>query len=114
VRELLGYSRPHLLVIMVAMVLGLLAGGTGLAQPLVAKTVIDTLARGGGLTGPLLTLGVLLLLGALLGVCTKVLLGWTAERVVLDVRVSLGARLIQLKLSELDRSAPGDLIARVT
>jgi ATP-binding cassette subfamily B protein/ATP-binding cassette subfamily C protein len=101
-------------VIVLALLLGLAASGAGLAQPLVAKTVIDALADGGALVRPLCALGVLVLLGAGLGIATTVLLGRTAERIVLDVRAGLAGRLIRLRLPELDRSAPGDLIARAT
>jgi ABC-type multidrug transport system fused ATPase/permease subunit len=113
-RELLGYARPYARVILQALLIGLVASAAGLAQPLVAKSVIDTLARGGPLTRPLVTLGALVLLSAVLGIVTTVLLGRTAERIVLDVRGGLAGRLIRLRLPELDRSAPGDLISRAT
>ncbi|HVQ90018.1 MAG TPA: ABC transporter ATP-binding protein [Mycobacteriales bacterium] len=113
-RDLLGYARPHARTVILAMVLGLLAAAAGLAQPLVAKRVIDSLASGTGLGRPLAALSLLVVLAALLGVATTVLLGRTAEGIVLEVRAGLAARLIRLRLSELDRSSPGDLIARAT
>ncbi len=113
-RELLGYARPHSRAIALALIVGLLASAAGLAQPLIAKLVIDTLARGGSLAGPLSLLGALLVLGAVLGVATTLLLGRAAERIVLNVRAGLAHRLIRLRLGELDRSEPGDLIARAT
>ncbi len=113
-RELLEYARPHARAIALALLVGLLASAAGLAQPLIAKLVIDTLARGGSLAGPLSLLGALLVLGAVLGVATTLLLGRAAERIVLNVRAGLAHRLIRLRLGELDRSAPGDLIARAT
>ncbi len=113
-RDLLGYARPHARTVILAMVLGLLAAAAGLAQPLVAKRVIDSLAGGTGLGRPLAALSLLVVLAALLGVATTVLLGRTAEGIVLEVRAGLAARLIRLRLSELDRSSPGDLIARAT
>src|SRR5207342_813695 len=41
-------------------------------------------------------------------------LGRTAERVVLDVRRQLSRRLVRLRVGELDRSSPGDLVSRTT
>ena len=113
-RRLLAYARPHTASLVVATVLGLLAAGAGLAQPLLAKAVIDALGQGRSLSGPVAALAGLVLVGALLGAANNWLLGRAAERVVLRVRSDLADRLVRLRVSELDRSSPGDLIARAT
>ncbi len=113
-RRLLSYARPHTTALVVATLLGLLASGAGLAQPLVAKAVIDALGQDRSLTGPVVALAVLVVLGALLAAANNLVLGRTAERVVLGVRRGLADRLVRLRVAELDRSSPGDLISRAT
>ncbi|WP_405825670.1 ABC transporter ATP-binding protein [Streptomyces sp. NBC_00838] len=113
-RVLLGYARPHRLVLCATLLLLLAASGAGLVQPLVAQHVLDGLADGDGVMGPVLLLAALVVLGALL---TGLQSWWqqrTSERVVRQIRKDLVFRLIRLRVPELDRRAPGDLISRVT
>ncbi|OZM75142.1 ABC transporter ATP-binding protein [Amycolatopsis antarctica] len=113
-RTLLGYARPHRTVLLVSLVLTLLASGAGLAQPLVAESVLGTLGTDQNLTGPLLLLSALLLGAALLTGINSWLQQRTSERVVRQVRRRLSFALIRLRVSEFDHRSPGDLIARVT
>lgn len=113
-RVLLGYARPHRLVLFASLLLLLAASGAGLVQPLVAQHVLDGLGDGTGVTGPVTLLATLVVLGALL---TGLQSWWqqrTSERVVRQIRRDLVFRLIRLRVPELDRRAPGDLISRVT
>ncbi|MEV8290179.1 ABC transporter ATP-binding protein [Streptomyces niveus] len=113
-RVLLGYARPHRLVLSATLLLLLAASGAGLVQPLVAQHVLDGLGDGTGVMGPVLLLAALVVLGAVL---TGLQSWWqqrTSERVVLQIRRDLVFRLIRLRVPELDRRAPGDLISRVT
>ncbi|MEV8403894.1 ABC transporter ATP-binding protein [Streptomyces niveus] len=113
-RVLLGYARPHRLVLSATLLLLLAASGAGLVQPLVAQHVLDGLGDGTGVMGPVLLLAALVVLGALL---TGLQSWWqqrTSERVVRQIRRDLVFRLIRLRVPELDRRAPGDLISRVT
>ncbi|WP_330172314.1 ABC transporter ATP-binding protein/permease [Streptomyces sp. NBC_01498] len=113
-RVLLGYARPHRLVLCATLLLLLAASGAGLVQPLVAQHVLDGLGDGSGVTGPVLLLAALVVLGAVL---TGLQSWWqqrTSERVVRQIRRDLVFRLIRLRVPELDRRAPGDLISRVT
>ncbi|MEU0955488.1 ABC transporter ATP-binding protein [Streptomyces niveus] len=113
-RVLLGYARPHRLVLFATLLLLLAASGAGLVQPLVAQHVLDGLADGDGVMGPVLLLAALVVLGAVL---TGLQSWWqqrTSERVVRQIRRDLVFRLIRLRVPELDRRAPGDLISRVT
>ncbi|MFI6695400.1 ABC transporter ATP-binding protein [Streptomyces sp. NPDC050433] len=113
-RVLLGYARPHRLVLCATLLLLLAASGAGLVQPLVAQHVLDGLGDGTGVMGPVLLLAALVVLGAVL---TGLQSWWqqrTSERVVRQIRRDLVFRLIRLRVPELDRRAPGDLISRVT
>lgn len=111
---LLAHARPHRAVLAVAMVLGLMGSAAGLAQPLVAREVIDALGVDGDLLTPVLLLSGLVVLSALLSGINLWLLERTAERVVRQVRLSLAHRLLRLRVHELDRCQPGDLVARAT
>ena len=113
-RRLLASTRPHLRALVAGTVLALLAGVAGLLQPLLAKQVIDALSAGRSLIGPVLTLTGLVVLAAALGMANSYVLGRTAERVVRDVRQGLAGRLVRLRVEELDRTSPGDLVSRTT
>ncbi|PRY40812.1 ABC transporter ATP-binding protein [Umezawaea tangerina] len=111
---LLSYARPHRPVLLSTLALTLLASACGLAQPLVAQDVLTALGTGAGVAGPIAMLAGLLLAGAALTGATSWLQQRTSESVVRDVRKGLVFRLIRLRVPELDRRPPGDLIARVT
>ncbi|WP_314176663.1 ABC transporter ATP-binding protein [Streptomyces winkii] len=113
-RVLMGYARPHRVVLFATLLLVLASSGAGLMQPLVAQQVLSSLADGGDVKGPVILLGTLVVAGAGL---TGLQSWWqqrTSERVVRRVRQDLVFRLIRLRVPELDRRPPGDLIARVT
>ena len=113
-RELLARIRPHRRVLAAATVLGLLGSGAGLAQPLAAREVLEALERDAGLSGPLAVLGALVVAGAAVSLAHFWLLERTAQRVVLEARRGLVARVLRLRQAELDSRAPGDLVARAT
>jgi ABC-type multidrug transport system fused ATPase/permease subunit len=111
---LLARVRPHRGTLVIAAALALLGAAGGLAQPLAAREVIEALGDDRSLLTPLLVLGGLVLFSAAIVAIELWLLERTAERVVLGVRRDLAARLLRLRLSALDREAPGDLVARAT
>ncbi|PSK98193.1 ATP-binding cassette subfamily B protein [Murinocardiopsis flavida] len=113
-RRLLEYARPHTGVLVFGGVLTFAGGLTGLAQPLVAKLVIDALSDGASLTRPLLLLGALVVGGAVLTAIGMYVLERTAQSIVLAARSQLVARLLRLRVAEVDRLKPGDLVSRVT
>lgn len=113
-RALAARVRPHRGTLVVAGALGLAGAAGGLAQPLAAREVIEALAAREGLLTPLLALGALVLFSAVITAANLWLLERTAERVVLGARRDLARRLLRLRLSALDRQAPGDLVARAT
>jgi ABC-type multidrug transport system fused ATPase/permease subunit len=113
-RALLTHVRPHRRTLIVAAVLGLLGAAAGLAQPLAAREVIEALAADDSLTKPLVILSVLVLAAAVVTAVHYWLLERTAQRIVLRARRGLTGRVLRLRMGELDRLAPGDLVARAT
>jgi ABC-type multidrug transport system fused ATPase/permease subunit len=97
-----------------AAVLGLLGAAAGLAQPLAAREVIEALAADDSLTKPLVILSALVAAAAVVTAFHYWLLERTAQRIVLRARLSLTGRVLRLRMGELDRLAPGDLVARAT
>jgi len=113
-RLLLAHISPHRWTLLGGGLLGFLAGLTSLAQPMVAKLVVDTLGQHRSLVGPVALLTGLMIGGALLSTAGIYLLGRTAESVVLTARERLISHLLRLRVGALDRLKPGDLLSRVT
>jgi ABC-type multidrug transport system fused ATPase/permease subunit len=113
-RLLLAHISPHRWTLLGGGLLGFLAGLASLAQPMVAKLVVDTLSQRQSLVGPVALLAGLTIGGALLSTTGIYLLGRTAESVVLTARERLISRLLRLRVGALDRLKPGDLLSRVT
>ncbi len=111
---LVARIRPHRRTLVLSGVLALLGAAGGLAQPLAAREVIDALADDESLLAPLLVLGGLVAFSAVVVAANFWLLERTSERIVLGARRELAFRLLRLRLSALDREAPGDLVARAT
>ncbi|MFF9011798.1 ABC transporter ATP-binding protein [Streptomyces sp. NPDC014870] len=111
---LLGYVRPHRWTLLGGAVLSLITGATGLALPLVAKHLIDALSEDRSITGALLLMSALVLANAGIGALGGYVLRRTAESVVLGARRTLSSYLLRLRIAAVDRSEPGDLMARVT
>ncbi|MFE0510007.1 ABC transporter ATP-binding protein [Streptomyces sp. NPDC058964] len=113
-RLLLGYVRPHRWALLAGALLALVTGATGLLLPLVARGLIDDLSHERSITGPLLAMAGLVVANAALGALGSYVLRRTAESVVLGARRSLSSYLLRLRIAAVDRSEPGDLMARVT
>jgi ABC-type multidrug transport system fused ATPase/permease subunit len=113
-RLLLAHVSPYRWTLLGGGLLGFLGGLASLAQPMVAKLVVDTLSQRRSLVGPVALLIGLTIGGALLSTAGIYLLGRTAESVVLTARERLISQLLRLRIAALDRLKPGDLLARVT
>lgn len=111
-RLLADHSRPQWGLLAAGGGLNLVGAAAGLAQPLVAKQVIDSIGAGQVSAGPVLALAGLVLLSALSAGCGTYLLERVAAGVVRLARSRLIARIMRLRVDALDR--PGDLISRVT
>ncbi|MEU0029287.1 ABC transporter ATP-binding protein [Streptomyces sp. NPDC006335] len=113
-RLLLGYVRPHRWTLLLGAVLSLLTGGTGLLLPLVARELIDDLSHDRAITGALFVMSVLVIANAAVGALGSYVLRRTAESVVLGARRTLSSYLLRLRITAVDRTEPGDLMARIT
>jgi ABC-type multidrug transport system fused ATPase/permease subunit len=113
-RLLLAHVSPHRWTLITGGLLGFTAGLAVLAQPMVAKLVVDSLGEGRSLVGPIALLTVLTVGGALLNALGAYLLGRAAESVVLTARQRLISQLLRLRVGALDHLKPGDLLSRVT
>lgn len=113
-RLLLAQISPHRWTLVGGGVLGFLGGLAMLAQPMVAKLVVDSLGERRSLVGPVALLTGLTIGGALLSAAGTYLLGRAAEGVVLSARHGLISQLLRLRVGALDHLKPGDLLSRVT
>ena len=113
-RLLLGYVRPHRWTLLAGAVLSLLTGATGLLLPLVARELIDDLSHDRTITGALFVMSGLVIGNAALGGLGSYVLRRTAESVVLGARRALSSYLLRLRIAAVDRTEPGDLMARIT
>lgn len=104
----------HRRAIAVATVLTLVGSALGLAQPLVAKHVVDASGRGQVIWPLLALLGALFVTEAATGAAGRFLLERMGEGVVRQLRHGLVGRLLRLEMREYDRHRGGDLISRVT
>jgi ATP-binding cassette subfamily C protein len=113
-RLLLTYVRPHRRTLFAGALLSLVTGATGLLLPLVARELIDDLTHDRAITGALLAMSGLVVANAALGALGSYVLRRTAESVVLGARRSLSSYLLRLRITAVDRTEPGDLMARIT
>ncbi len=104
----------HRSSVAVATVLTLVGSALGLAQPLVAKHVVDASGRGEVLWPLLLLLAVLFVTEAATGAVGRFVLERMGEGVVRGLRHGLVGRLLRLEMREYDRHRSGDLVSRVT
>jgi ATP-binding cassette subfamily C protein len=95
-------------------VLSLVTGATGLLLPLVARELIDDLSHDRAITGALLLMSGLVVANTAVGALGSYVLRRTAESVVLGARRVLSSYLLRLRITAVDRSEPGDLMARIT
>jgi len=113
-RLLLGYVRPHRWALLTGALLALATGATGLVLPLVARGLIDDLAHDRPIGRALVAMAALVVANAAVGALGSYVLRRTAESVVLGARRALSSYLLRLRIPAVDRSEPGDLMARIT
>ncbi|WP_327044456.1 ABC transporter ATP-binding protein/permease [Microbispora sp. NBC_01189] len=112
-RVLLDQVRPHRRTLLLGGLLSLAGSLAGLAMPLMAKQVIDAFGAGGTMTGPVLGLSAAVMAGALVAAAGRFLLERMGETIVLASRRTLVDRILRLRVPEVDRLSPGDLLSRV-
>ncbi|MFD4370733.1 ABC transporter ATP-binding protein [Streptomyces sp. NPDC058486] len=113
-RALYTHFRPHRAAVAFGAVLALIGAASGLAQPLAAKALVDRLGHDEPITSILLILTALVVFGTAVEAVGSYVLERTAESVVLAARRSLIGRLLRLRLPEVERTQPGDLMSRIT
>ncbi|MCX5262895.1 ABC transporter ATP-binding protein [Streptomyces sp. NBC_00199] len=113
-RLLLDYVRPHRRTLLAGAALSLVTGATGLLLPLVARKLIDDLGHDRAISGALLALTALVVANSVVGALGSYVLQRTAESVVLGARRALSSYLLRLRVTAVDRTEPGDLMARIT
>ncbi|MGW6056998.1 ABC transporter ATP-binding protein [Streptomyces sp. NPDC055189] len=113
-RALYRYFRPHRAAVALGALCTLIGAATGLAQPLAAKALVDRLGSDDSIAGIILLLTALVVLGTAIESVGAYVLERTAESVVLAARRTLIGRLLRLRLPEVERTQPGDLMSRIT
>ncbi|MFD9904853.1 ABC transporter ATP-binding protein [Streptomyces sp. NPDC059063] len=108
------HFRPHRGVVLLGGLFTLIGAATGLAQPVAIETLLDRLSDDESITSVLVLLTGLLVIGTAVESIGSYILERTAQSVVLDSRRSLIQRLLRLKVTEIERVQPGDLMSRVT
>ncbi|MEV7864908.1 ABC transporter ATP-binding protein [Streptomyces sp. NPDC088124] len=108
------HFRPYRGTVALGGLLALIGAASGLAQPLAARELVDRLGGDSSITGVLLLLTALVLFGTAVEAVGSYLLERTAESVVLAARRTLIGRLLRLRLPEVERTQPGDLMSRIT
>ncbi|MEE1755152.1 ABC transporter ATP-binding protein [Streptomyces sp. SP18CS02] len=108
------HFRPHRWAVALGAFCTLIGAATGVLQPLAAKALVDRLGQDEPITDVLVVLTALVLLGTAIEAVGAYVLERTAESVVLAARRTLIGRLLRLRLPEVERTQPGDLMSRIT
>lgn len=111
-RVLWRYIRGMRRFFAIMMLLELVGDAAALSQPLIARWVLDELKAGGSLSGPLVVLGGLAVVGMVLtGTCTF-FLGRGALRIVANLRSDLVRRTLGGSVATVERRPVGDFLSR--
>ena len=115
--RLLGFVRPYLGQVVLAVLALLVAAGAVLAFGQVIREVVDTGLKTGSAAA--LNRSLLLFLAVVLTMAAAILarswlLSWIGERVVADIRVAVFSRVLGLDVGFFETSRTGELISRLT
>lgn len=108
-----SFTRPHLRTLALGLFLALIGSAAGLASPMVTKWVLDSLAESASLSGPILVLVALMIVGSIISLWQWILLGTLAERIVLNVRAGMVRRFFGAQVGEITSRPTGELVTRV-
>lgn len=110
-----GFVRPKAGTLGFAMFLGLVVTSAELANPLVTRWVLDSLAEGTtSLLAPAGVLLGLLIVAALVSWWQAIILGSLAEHIVYDARASMITRYLRSRVQPLLGRSSGEWVTRVT
>ena len=112
--RLLRYAVQCRVLLALALVLGLLGTAAGLAQPRVVQAILEAIGAGEAVGGRLILLVGLIAAASALAGASLWLVEVAGELVVLTARRDLGDRLTRLRIEELDRHPPAELVSRAT
>ncbi|MGX7828643.1 ABC transporter ATP-binding protein [Actinokineospora sp. 24-640] len=113
-RVLWSFARPHRGKLALGLALALLGSGAGLATPLATKWVLDSLGASASLSGPIVLMLSLLVLGSVMWLWQWILLGTLGERVVLAAREAMVRRFFRATVPAVTGRQAGELVTRVT
>lgn len=116
-RRLLGYLRPHLGKLLVALIALAISSAASLAFPLlIGRTIGDVLEQGNQAQLNRFTLLLVGLFGvmAVAGFVQTYFIGVIGERIVYDLRTALYDRLLTLSLAYYSQHRVGELISRIS
>lgn len=113
VLALWGYAGKARRFLAGLLALELLANGAALAEPLIARWVLDDLQHSADVLVPGLVLAGVAVIGLVLAGVSKYLLERTAQAVVLKVRRTLVGRVVRARVDALEQRPVGDVLSRV-
>lgn len=108
------YLKPHTKLLAGSYLITLFASAAALAQPLVTRTVIGSVEDGSPDVLATAALALLVLTGACAVGASAWLLAIAAEKVVRTVRLNLAGHVLRMRVGDIERSVPGDTLARLT
>lgn len=111
--ELWPFLIPYRAKIILAILIGILASGATLVQPLFVSSIVDQVGSGVQ-AGSILILAALFIAGAVLGAFRQVLLERCSEEFVFSIRSQLINHVLRLPIHTLQRTPQGDLVSRIT
>ncbi len=113
-RVLWSFARPHRGALGLGLVLALAGSAAGLATPMATKWVLDSLNASASLSGPIVLMLSLLVVGTGVWLWQWILLGTLGERVVLAAREAMVRRFFRATIPSVTARQSGELVTRVT
>jgi ABC-type multidrug transport system fused ATPase/permease subunit len=113
-RLLLSFFTPHWVKLTAGTLLGLVATATSLWTPIVVERVVSLLGSGGSMSGPIIELGVLTVIGIAAMLVQWLMLGRLAENVVYEARALLVYRFFRGRVRDVMARPAGELVSRAT
>lgn len=113
-RLLVRFARPHRRMLLLGLLLAIGSSATQLATPMVTRDILSALAESTSMTGPVLLLSGLVVVGAAAGLIMWITLGTVGERIVLDARIQMVRRYLGATVGSIAKRPTGELVTRVT
>ncbi len=113
-RLLLTFARPHRKMLLLGLLLAIGSSATQLATPMVTRDILTALAESNSMTGPVLLLSGLVVVGSAAGLLMWIMLGTVGERIVFDARIQMVRRYLGATVGSITKRSTGELVTRVT